>query len=181
MQQNDLWVFGYGSLLWRTGFEYVDSKVATLRGFSRSFCMSSIHYRGTSDAPGLVLALDADKEAECQGVGFRVAPDLVQETMDYLRERELISLAYVEQTHEIDFQDGGSATAVCYVMDPAHPQYEGGLTLENQAAIIAVARGSAGPNDEYLFNTAAHLIELGILDPDMEYLSALVIQAKGRK
>jgi cation transport protein ChaC len=174
MQQNDLWVFGYGSLLWRPGFEYVERRVATLRGFNRSFCMSSIHYRGTHADPGLVLALDPDHKGECHGVGFRVAPDLAADTMAYLRERELISSAYVEQTHPISFHGGGKAEAVCYVMDQSHEQYVGGMSIEEQAVIIAKATGSAGPNDEYLFNTVAHLMELGISDPELERLTALV-------
>ena len=178
MQQNDLWVFGYGSLLWRPGFEYVERRVATLQGFNRSFCMSSVHYRGTHAAPGLVLALDPDQSGECHGVGFKVAPDLADDTMAYLRERELISSAYVEQRHAITFQDGAVAEAVCYVMDQSHEQYFGGLSLEAQAAIIAQAVGSAGPNDEYLFNTVAHLVELGISDPDLEHLVKLVGETK---
>ena len=174
MQQNDLWVFGYGSLLWRPGFEFVERRVATLRGFNRSFCMSSVHYRGTHADPGLVLALDPDLKGECHGVGFRVAPELAADTMAYLRERELISSAYVEQTHSITFHGGGVTQAVCYVMDQSHEQYVGGLSIEEQAGIIAKATGSAGPNDEYLFNTVAHLVELGISDPDLERLVTLV-------
>ncbi|PCJ75895.1 MAG: gamma-glutamylcyclotransferase [Rhodobacteraceae bacterium] len=172
--QNDLWVFGYGSLLWRPGFEYVERRVATLRGFNRSFCMSSVHYRGTHADPGLVLALDPDHLGECHGVGFRVAADLAADTMAYLRERELISSAYMEQTHPITFHGGGVAEAVCYVMDQSHEQYVGGLSIEEQAMIIAKATGSAGPNDEYLFNTVAHLVELGISDDELERLVALV-------
>jgi cation transport protein ChaC len=174
MQQNDLWVFGYGSLLWRPGFEYVERRVATLRGFNRSFCMRSIHYRGTQESPGLVLALDPHKTGECQGLGFRVGSELAAETMDYLRERELISSAYVEQTHPISLHEGDQVTAVCYVMDQSHDQYCGALSLETQAVIIARATGSAGPNDEYLFNTVEHLVELGISDPDLEKLVTLV-------
>ena len=174
MQQNDLWVFGYGSLLWRPGFEFVERRVATLRGFNRSFCMSSVHYRGTHADPGLVLALDPDLKGECHGVGFRVVPELAADTMAYLRERELISSAYVEQTHSITFHGGGMTEAVCYVMDQSHEQYVGGLSIEEQAGIIAKATGSAGPNDEYLFNTVAHLVELGISDPDLERLVTLV-------
>ena len=174
MQQNDLWIFGYGSLLWRPGFTYVEQRIATLRGVNRSFCMSSVHYRGTTEAPGLVLALDPDPVGECHGLGFRVAPEQADETLDYLRERELISSAYVEQRHSISFHDGGAAEAVCYVMDQSHAQYRGDLSIEEQAVIIADAAGSAGPNDEYLFNTVAHLTELGIADAELERLVALV-------
>ena len=178
MQQNELWVFGYGSLLWRPGFEYVERRVATLLGFNRSFCMSSVHYRGTHAAPGLVLALDPDQSGKCQGVGFKVVPEMADETMAYLRERELISSAYVEQRHAITFNDGVKADAVCYVMDQSHEQYVGGLSLSAQATIIAHAVGPAGPNDEYLFNTVTHLVELGISDPDLEHLVELVSKKK---
>ena len=136
--------------------------------------MSSVHYRGTAESPGLVLALDPDPVGECHGLGFRVAPDHADETLDYLRERELISSAYIEQCHPISFHDGGKAKAVCYVMDQTHAQYRGDLSIEEQAVIIADAAGSAGPNDEYLFNTVTHLIELGISDTELERLVALV-------
>lgn len=174
MHQNDLWVFGYGSLLWRPGFAFEERRVATLRGFNRSFCMSSVHYRGTETAPGLVLALDPHDIGECHGVGFRVAADAAADTMAYLRERELISSAYREERHQISFHKGGKAEAVCYVMDQSHTQYRGHLTIEQQAEIIADAVGSAGPNDEYLFNTVSHLVELGISDPELEKLVELV-------
>lgn len=174
MQQQDFWVFGYGSLLWRPGFEYAERRLATLQGFSRSFCMSSVHYRGTAEAPGLVLALDADHVAECHGVGFRVLADQADEVLAYLRERELISSAYIEQRHKINFHEGGAAEAVCYVIDRTHEQYRGALSLVEQAEIIATAVGGAGPNVEYLVNTVAHLADLGIADTDLEHLAMLV-------
>jgi len=174
MQDQDFWVFGYGSLLWKPGFEYEERRLACLSGFHRSFCMHSIHYRGTSAAPGLVLALDVDAQAECHGVGFHVAESKAADTLAYLRERELISSAYMEQWHDIVFHDGGTAKAVCYVIDRGHVQYAGGLPLQEQAVIIANAVGDAGPNIEYLLNTVSHLNELGIADKDMNILADLV-------
>ncbi len=168
------WVFGYGSLLWRPGFEYVEKRVATLHGFHRSFCMTSLHYRGTEETPGLVLALDPAEGAICQGLGFLVAAEIADETLEYLRERELISYAYFEQNNKIEFNDGDSAEALCYIIDRGHEQYAGALELDRQADIIARASGSAGPNSEYLFNTFSHMQELGISDPDMEHLVKLV-------
>lgn len=177
MQSSDFWVFGYGSLLWKPGFEFVERRLATLDGFSRSFCMSSIHYRGTESAPGLVLALDPEDGCECHGVGFRVAAEVAADVMAYLRARELISSAYLEQRHEIQFRDGGTAEAVCYVINRDHTQYVGGLSLTEQAAIISKASGSAGPNSDYLHNTVAHLGELGIADAELEQLATLVGEA----
>jgi len=170
----DLWVFGYGSLMWNPGFDVVESRIARLPGWHRSFCMSSIHHRGTEDDPGLVLALDAATGAHCDGVAFRVAASKADNTIDYLRERELISSAYLERELPITFRDGATETAVTYVIDRAHVQYVAGMALEDQARIIAHAVGGRGPNDEYLYNTAAHLAELDLADEDLNWLVARV-------
>jgi cation transport protein ChaC len=174
MTERNLWVFGYGSLIWNPGFDVVERRIARLSGWHRSFCMSSIHHRGTVEEPGLVLALDAAEGAHCDGVAFRVPRGREDETLDYLRERELISSAYLERELEIGFREGGRAMAVTYVIDPAHEQYVAGMSLEDQARIIARAVGGRGPNDEYLYNTAAHLAELGLADADLDWLVARV-------
>jgi len=170
MHDNDLWVFGYGSLIWNPGFEVTERRIARLAGWHRSFCMRSIHHRGTKDDPGLVLALDAAPDAHCDGVAFRVAAPSAPATIDYLRERELVSSAYLECELHVEFHCGGTAPAVTYVIDRAHGQYVGDLSLETQARIIAAAVGGRGPNDEYLYNTAAHLAELDLADPDLDWL-----------
>lgn len=168
-----MWVFGYGSLLWNPGFELREKAVGTLWGWHRSFCMRSIHHRGTVDDPGLVLALDAAEGAHCQGVAFAVAEGQEAQTLDYLRERELVSSAYLETHQEIVLRDGRRVEAVTYVIDPDHVQYCH-LDLEEQARIIARAVGGRGPNTDYLHNTAEHLKELGIEDADLDWLSARV-------
>lgn len=166
-----MWVFGYGSLLWNPGFEVAERAPATLPGYARSFCMRSIHHRGTVDAPGLVLALDESHGASCQGVAMAVAAGQEAETLEYLRARELISSAYLERMLDIQLDDGSKVEAVTYVIDAHHVQYCGALPLEEQACIIARAVGDRGANTEYLFNTAAHLTELGISDGDLEWLA----------
>lgn len=174
MQQNPLWVFGYGSLMWNPGFEFEERLLATLNGYRRTFCMRSIHHRGTDAQPGLVLALDPDTAAQCRGLAFRVAPDHAQSTLADLRERELISSAYHEAWKPLTLNDGRLVEAVTYVVDTEHVQYCGGLELEEQAQIIATAVGGRGPNTEYLFNTASHLVDLGIQDPELSWLDARV-------
>ena len=169
-----MWVFGYGSLIWNPGFEVDEMRIATLEGYARSFCMRSIHHRGTEENPGLVLALDEMPRARCHGVGFSVRAGQEADVLAYLRERELISSAYVERTLEITLADKRRVEAVTYVIDAAHVQYCGGLDLEEQARIIAGAHGGRGPNSEYLFNTAAHLHELGISDPELDSIVARV-------
>lgn len=169
-----LWVFGYGSLLWNPGFPVAEQRLATLHGFARSFCMSSIHHRGTEEKPGLVLALDPQEEAHCHGLAFRVPDDAAADTVAYLRDRELISSAYVERLVPLTLKDGSEVTALVYVVDTEHWQYVGGMPLEEQAEIIATAVGGRGPNTEYLWNTVAHLEELGIGDKDLAWLAARV-------
>ncbi len=173
-----MWVFGYGSLLWNPGFDVQERVIATLPNYHRSFCMRSIHHRGSDENPGLVLALDEAAGTQCCGVALAVATAQQDETLAYLRERELISSAYLEKLLIIDLTDGRQVEAVTYVIDPDHVQYCGGLSLDEQAGIIAHAVGGRGPNTEYLYNTASHLDELGIEDPDLNWLARRVRQLK---
>jgi glutathione-specific gamma-glutamylcyclotransferase len=167
--QDTLWVFGYGSLIWDPGFPVADRCIATLHGWHRSFCMRSIHHRGTVENPGLVLALDRAKGATCTGVAFRVEPGHETATLLALRERELVSSAYLEMTLPV-VTDAGMLDALAYVIDPDHVQYCH-LDREEQAQIIARAIGGRGANRDYLWSTAAHLADLGIADPDLEWLA----------
>ena len=168
-----LWVFGYGSLLWNPGFEVAEQAIATLDGWHRSFCMSSIHHRGTEDHPGLVLALDTAEQGQCNGLALRVKEGTEDAALAELRERELVSSAYLERALSVQLSDGRDVTAVTYVIDPNHVQYIH-LSLEEQAQVIARAVGGRGPNTEYLYNTAAHLSELGIQDEELDWLSKRV-------
>jgi cation transport protein ChaC len=136
--------------------------------------MRSIHHRGSVESPGLVLALDHAPGAVCDGVAFRVAPGAEAATLSALRERELISSAYLEITLPLTLADGQQITALAYVIDPDHDQYCGNLPLAEQAQIIAHAIGGRGPNRDYLFATADHLASLGIADPDLAWLSTQV-------
>lgn len=175
--ENALWVFGYGSLVWNPGFEVAEAVLAVLPDYRRSFCMWSIHHRGTPEEPGLVLALDEAAGASCQGLAFRVAPGTEAETLAALRERELISSAYLEKRLMLALDDRREVEAIAYVVDPEHVQYCR-LSLEDQADIIARAIGGRGPNTEYLFNTAEHLESLGIEDAELSWL-ARVVRAMG--
>ena len=169
-----MWVFGYGSLLWNPGFDARRRVLARLPENHRSFCMRSIHHRGTPEEPGLVLALDAARDAVCHGLALGVAPDQAETVLAGLRERELISSAYLERNLTVDLADGTQVAAVPYIVDPDHVQYCGDLPLEEQARIIARAVGGRGPNAAYLHNTVAHLGTLGITDPDLDWLDGRV-------
>ncbi len=163
------WVFGYGSLLWNPGFTPVRQVKARLHDYHRSFCMLSVHHRGSEDDPGLVLALDTQSGAQCTGVAFQVADEEADRVHAELRARELISSAYYEDTVELVSDEGEKIPALAYIINRDHVQYCQ-FDLEKQAQIIARAIGGRGPNTEYLFNTAAHLSELGIKDAEMEWL-----------
>ncbi len=164
-----LWIFGYGSLIWDPGFAPVEAVTARLSGWHRSFCMRSIHFRGTAEAPGLVLALDAAPAGVCAGLAMRVAPQEAVQVLARLRARELVSDAYLERRLPVRLADGRLLEALCYVIDRDGPQYCR-LSLAEQAQIIAGASGARGPNRDYLFQTAAHLAALGLRDDELETL-----------
>ena len=163
-----MWVFGYGSLLWNPGFESVEAVPSTLSGYHRSFCMLSIHHRGTVEEPGLVLALTASS-GTCTGVAFRIAEPDENRVLAELRERELISSAYVEAHLPLALEDGRTVDALAYVINRDHEQYCN-FDLETQAQMIARSVGGRGPNPEYLFNTAGIWNRWGINDPDLTWL-----------
>lgn len=163
-------MFGYGSLIWDPCFAFAERQIGRVTGWRRSFCMWSVHYRGTTTEPGLVLALDAADGGICDGVAFRVMPGAEAETLAALRTRELISYAYREETVQVALRNGQSATAVTYVINRDHAQYNRAMSLEDQAQIIATRHGVKGPNRDYLFATAQHLSDLGLGDPDLDWL-----------
>jgi glutathione-specific gamma-glutamylcyclotransferase len=170
--QGSLWVFGYGSLIWDPGFPVAERRIGRVTGWHRSFCMRSIHHRGTVESPGLVLALDRAEGACCTGVAFRVTDGTEAATVEALRARELVSSAYLETRLAVETPDG-MLEALTYVIDPDHVQYCH-LKLDEQARIIAGAAGGRGTNRDYLWSTATQLTELGIADPDLEWLATRV-------
>ena len=170
MPVNDLWVFGYGSLMWRPGFEVIEAKPATMFGVHRALCIYSWVHRGTRESPGLVLGLDVG--GSCRGMAFRVAADNRQDVIDYLRARELVTHVYKEVERAIVLAGGQRVTAVTYVVDRNHEQYAGKLPHEKLARQVHGAVGQSGKNEEYILNTVQHLRELGIHDARLERLVA---------
>jgi len=167
----DLWIFGYGSLMWRPGFDFVEKAPAALIGAHRSLCIYSFHHRGTPEHPGLVLGLD--QGGACRGVAYRVTPENRDATLAYLRAREQVTDVYVEAMRPISLLDGSARDleALCYVVDRAHPQYAGRLSLERQAELVRTAVGQSGANIDYVLNTVRHLEELGIHDVELAALA----------
>lgn len=168
------WVFAYGSLMWDPGFPVAEMANARLEGYARSFCLRSVTYRGTHDAPGLVLGLDAESGGHCDGLALRVAEPDWPETLAGLRQREMDTNAYVEALLPLRLQDGRGVRAIGYVIRHDHDQYAGCLDLPQQARIIAGASGLRGANVDYLFNTARHLAQMGVEDPAIDALALQV-------
>ena len=157
-----LWVFGYGSLMWDPGFQVVDRRSALLHGYHRRFCVYSYHYRGTETRPGLVLGLD--RGGSCRGMAFEVAATHVADTLGYLWRREMISHVYRPTLLPVRLADRRQVKALCFVVDRRHEQYYPDTDPNRAAGMICRSHGRRGPNSEYLFNTVAHLDELGIAD-----------------
>ena len=162
------WVFGYGSLIWRPGFPFAERRRARLNGRHRAFCIYSVHHRGTYERPGLVLGLAAG--GAVVGAAYRVAEADWAETYAYLVEREQPTETYVEQTVRVTLDDGRRVEALGFLSDRSHPQWAGALPLEDQARLIAGARGLSGPNVDYLRDLVLHLRDSGVGDDFMERL-----------
>jgi cation transport protein ChaC len=169
---DERWVFGYGSLMWRPGFAYVERRPATLHGRRRAFCIYSVHHRGTYQRPGLVLGLAPG--GAVRGMAYRVDEAEWAETYAYLRDREQPTETYVESRRFIRLADGRRPQALVFVSDTGHPQWAGDLSLERQAELIAGASGLSGRNVDYLRDLVGHLRHDGVHDQSMERLLAMV-------
>jgi cation transport protein ChaC len=165
-------VFGYGSLMWRPGFPYLEKEPATLHGRRRAFCIYSVHHRGTPERRGLVLGLAPG--GATRGVAYRVAEAAWARTYAYLQEREQPTETYVEARVAVRLADGRRIDALSFLSDRAHPQWAGALSLERQAELIAGATGLSGRNIDYLADLVEHLREAGVHDRAMERLLAMV-------
>ena len=168
----DLWVFAYGSLMWDPGFPFTERRLGVLRGYHRRFCIYSIHYRGTPEAPGLVFGLD--RGGACRGMLFRVARACALPVLESLWAREMITAVYKPRLLTVRADGGQTVRACAFVVDRAHPQYCRGLGLAGTAALIRRSAGARGPNIDYLANTVEHLEKLGIADHGLRQLLAAV-------
>ena len=162
MDADDLWVFGYGSLMWRPGFDFAERTLATVRGYRRSLCVYSHVHRGTPDRPGLVLGLD--RGGSCKGAAFRVRAEAAGATVAYLRAREQVTMVYRELTIGAALADGRRVRALTYVVDRSHAQYAGVLDLPTLERLVGQGVGVSGANPDYVCATYQHMLELGITD-----------------
>jgi cation transport protein ChaC len=171
---HDLWIFAYGSLMWRPGFDAEEIVHARLVGWRRSFCIYSRFHRGSPRRPGLVLGLD--RGGTCEGLALRVSAANAPATLRYLREREQVASVYREALVPVALLGGErpEVLALTFLVERAHPSYAGRLGLAEQARFIRGAVGRSGNNIDYLASTLAHLSQLGIRERDLERLQGLV-------
>ena len=170
-------MFGYGSLMWRPGFTFVERQAAVLHGRRRAFCIYSVHHRGTPQRPGLVLGLAPG--GSVRGAAYRVAQADWPQVYAYLLEREQPTETYVETQVRVRLKDGRSAPTLAFLSDTAHPQWAGDLSLEQQARLIAGSSGLSGRNIDYLRDLVDHLRQDGVTDRGMERLLARVEALEG--
>ena len=159
-----MWLFGYGSLMWRPGFDFAERRRATLYGRQRALCVRTVHHRGTADRPGLVMGLKPG--GSCIGMAYRVAAEDTESVAAYLRERELDHYpVYRESRVDIALQDGRTVSATTYLPRDGHPDFLPDLSLEEQLATIRQASGVSGSNIDYVRHAARTLRDLGIDEP----------------
>lgn len=171
------WIFGYGSLMWRPGFDFLRSEPARIHGYHRSLCVYSHVHRGTPEQPGLVLGLD--RGGSCHGMAFEVSPGKWEETIAYLRAREQVTSVYLEKRKTVTLiASGRMVEAVTYVVDRAHRQYAGVLDDGSVERHVRSGTGVSGTCADYVMNTLSHLRDMRIHDPALERLAArLEVQA----
>ena len=170
----DLWVFGYGSLMWRPGFEFVGQMPARLIGEHRALCVYSFDHRGTPEKPGLVLGLD--RGGACRGIAFRVAAALRGRTIAYLRGREQTTHVYREVMRSVwlDNEARQRVSALTYVVDRGHVQYAGRLPLPEQLRIVEQGHGRSGNNRDYVLATVRAIEAQGFRDPQLHQLAMML-------
>ncbi len=167
------WVFAYGSLMWQPDIPHRRAVSAVLPGYHRALCVKSVVYRGTPDAPGLVLGLQ--RGGQCEGVALEVDDAAWEEVLSSLRQREQPNRVYVERWLPIqDRADGRLREALAFVADTTHAQYAGDLTEAETLDLLRTGRGSRGTAADYLTSTLAHLRALGIHDAALERVASLI-------
>jgi cation transport protein ChaC len=174
LSKADLWVFGYGSLMWRPGFEFIEQVPARLIGEHRALCVYSFDHRGTPEKPGLVLGLD--RGGGCRGIAFRVAAKHRGGTIDYLRGREQTTNVYREVMRSVWLENEARqrVSALTFVVDRGHVQYAGRLSLVEQLRLVQQGHGRSGNNRDYVLSTVKSIEAQGFRDPQLHQLALML-------
>jgi len=171
----DVWVFGYGSLIWNPAFHFAERRVGRVHGYHRRFCLWVHLGRGSSEQPGLMLGLE--RGGSCEGVALRIPREAAETELEIIWRREMVSGAY--RPHWVTVRgDGPALRAIAFVINHHHPRYAGRVPEEVVVETVAAANGPLGACADYLFNTVEHLQELGIRDHALETLRRRVAAAR---
>jgi cation transport protein ChaC len=167
----NLWVFAYGSLMWRPDFDFLDRRQARLVGAHRALCVYSFVHRGTPEKPGLVLGLD--RGGNCRGITYLVAAEKRAATIAYLRAREQVTMVYREVMRSVWLDDDPQqrVAALCFLVDRGHEQYAGRLTLEQQLHYVRQGHGRSGNNRDYVLATVKEIEAQGCRDTQLHLLA----------
>jgi cation transport protein ChaC len=165
LPRGDLWVYGYGSLMWSPDFAFRERSMGMLRGYHRSLCILSTRYRGTDRRPGLVMGLC--RGGSCWGVAFRVPAARVAETLARLWHREMRRTVYTPKLVPVRISRGRRVRALAFIADPEHAQYCRELDLRSRAQLVAQGVGERGRCTDYIRHTLEHMLEVGVTDPHL--------------
>ena len=170
-----VWIFAYGSLMWRPGFVYAEAAPARLHGYHRSLCVYSWVHRGTREVPGVVLGLD--RGGSCRGWAFRVNADQETEILAYLDGRELVTDVYRRRRLPVTVGDR-RVVAWGYVVRREHQQYAGRLAPERLLDLVRRGVGRSGNCRDYLLSTVGHLEAMGIVDGPLHLLAQALVDVE---
>jgi cation transport protein ChaC len=178
LPRGDLWVFGYGSLMWSPGFSYKDKAPARIHGYHRALCILSTRYRGTRRKPGLVMGLC--RGGSCWGMAFRVQAGRVRNALLRLWEREMPRRVYAPRLLRAVLPSGRQVRALAFLADPTHPAYVHELDLHGRARLVAQGIGQRGHCVDYIRNTLDEMKGVGVRDPHLERIlhAALALRAR---
>src|SRR6185503_7632409 len=179
LPKGDLWVFGYGSLMWSPGFSYIRKARGRIHGYHRALCILSTRYRGTKRKPGLVMGLC--RGGSCWGMAYRVHAERVRQALARLWKREMPRRVYAPRLLQVQLGSGRQVRALAFLADPTHPAYVRELDLHGRARLVAQGIGQRGSAVDYIRNTLAHMQALGVNDPHLERVlhAALTLRTDG--
>ena len=169
----DLWIFGYGSLMWAPGFRAAERKTGLVRGYHRAMCILSSRYRGTPEKPGLVMGLC--RGGSCWGIALRIPRARVRRVLTKLWKREMFNKVYKPTLIPVTVAPGRRIHALAFVADPAHRQFVRELDLHGRARLAAQGIGQRGTCIDYIRNTLEHMLALGVNDPHLSRVLDLAL------
>tara|TARA_Y100001960_G_C14747867_1_gene866689 strand:+ start:687 stop:1247 length:561 start_codon:yes stop_codon:yes gene_type:complete len=169
-----IWVFGFGSLMWKPGFVPIERHPALLRGFERRFNIWSTKGRGTEKHPGLTLCLEPAIYGRCKGIVYKISPKTRIRDLKYLWDREMTSGVYNPKWITVELDDGSELRTLTWVVNKFHSRYAGPRSAAEMAKIMAHSKGKYGTCRDYLVNTIKEMAKIGECDPKLNEVLELI-------